>query len=170
MAKYSTTFKLQVVRYQERYGGADRTAARFNLDRGTVRRWFAAYQIHGRSGLDKRYRSYSLSFKIEVLRFLEQQGGSMRQACAHLNIRATSTILTWHRRYESGGIDALTPRSRGRPMSPSKTSKAPIQKSDNEMTAAEMKEELAYLRAENAYLKKLKALAQVKRSGAGKKR
>ncbi|MCG7602135.1 hypothetical protein MHM84_20575 [Halomonas sp. McH1-25] len=36
------------------------------------------------------------------------------------------------------------------------------------MTPEEMAEELVYLRAENAYLKKLKALAQAKRS-AGEK-
>ncbi|GAB7219785.1 hypothetical protein VcTj87_16060 [Vibrio comitans] len=43
-------------------------------------------------------------------------------------------------------------------------------KSDNEMTLEELKEELAYLRAENAVLKKLEELEQEKRHRQTKKK
>lgn len=43
-------------------------------------------------------------------------------------------------------------------------------KSDDEMTLEELKEELAYLRAENAVLKKLEELEQEKRRQTKKKR
>ncbi|MGM0690405.1 MAG: hypothetical protein ACQES3_02560 [Pseudomonadota bacterium] len=43
-------------------------------------------------------------------------------------------------------------------------------KAPKSMTTDELHERLAYLEAENAYLKKLKALAQEKRSAEKKKR
>lgn len=171
MAKYSTAFKLRVIRSHHRQGvGTQTTALRFGLDRGTVRKWLAAHRLHGRAGLEKRYGRYSVAVKLQVLVFLEQEGGSIRQACAHFNIPAASTILSWRRRYERGGVEALISRPRGRPMSPPTKPTPPPEKADGEKTPEELREELAYLRAENAYLKKLKALAQAKRSRAGKKR
>jgi len=43
-------------------------------------------------------------------------------------------------------------------------------RSDDEKTLEELKEEVAYLRAENAVLKKLEELKQLKRQQAKKKR
>ena len=170
MAKFSIEFKLEVVLHHERQGGgAQRTAAFFGLDHGTVRMWVAAYRQHGNAGLIRRKRRphYDVAFKRKVLRFLDQ-GRSIREACAHFNISARTTILTWQRRHASGGIDALLPRPQGR--RPMKKPPKPGQKPPGDMTPEEMAEELAYLRAENAYLKKLKALAQAKRSAGEKKR
>ncbi|EPC04640.1 hypothetical protein L861_00085, partial [Litchfieldella anticariensis FP35 = DSM 16096] len=69
----------------------------------------------------------------------------------------------------SHGVDGLSDR-RGRPRVKKKKPPSSGTKAPDQMSPEEMAEELAYLRAENAYLKKLKALAQSKRSTEEKKR
>ena len=63
-------------------------------------------------------------------------------------------------------MEGLKPKRRGIPLK-----KPPIAKpkAANEMTKDELKDELEYLRAENAVLKKLDALLQEKRLRAKKK-
>jgi transposase len=63
-------------------------------------------------------------------------------------------------------MEGLKPKKRGTPMK-----KTPVlkPKAANEMTKDELKDELEYLRAENAVLKKLDALLQEKRLRAKKK-
>ncbi len=139
------------------------------------RRWYAAYQLHGEEGLSGRYRRYSPAFKAEVLRRMAKEGWSARQTCAVFNIAAPTTLLEWQRAFAEGGMVALESKRRGRPpmMAKHKSHTPPIpqrRKAPENMTPKELNDELEYLRAENDYLKKLKALAQEKRSAEKKKR
>lgn len=171
MTKYSTDFKQRVVQYHEQHGGGTkRTATHFGIDRSGVRKWFAAYQQHGHSGLIRQPSHYSAQFKLQVLQTMDEKHWSIRQTCAFFNIQAFSTLRTWQRLYNEGGADALIHRPRGRPMSRSKKSLPSEPKPLASLTPEEMQEELEYLRAENAYLKKREALIQAKRSAAKKKR
>ena len=176
MAKYSLAFKLRVVRYRERYhAGSGATAERFGIDRGTVQKWCAAHELHGKDGLRKSYRHYSSAYKAAVLHRMASEGWSIRQTCAIFNIPAFSTLQQWQRGFAQGGLAALEPKRRGRPpkMAKHKSHTPPLPqhpKAPENMTTDELHERLAYLEAENAYLKKLKALAQEKRSAEKKKR
>ena len=176
MAKYSLAFKLRVVRYRARYPiGSRATAAHFGIDHGTVRKWCAAYAEHGEDGLKKRYRRYSSAFKKAVLRRMTKEGWSVRQASAFFNIAAPTTLHQWQRAFAQGGATALDPKrsTRRTAMAKPKSPASPLPrrpKAPEHMTTNELHERLAYLEAENAYLKKLKALAQEKRSVEKKRR
>jgi transposase len=78
------------------------------------------------------------------------------------DIRSSGCLGVWERSYHSGAIEALTPRTRGRPknMSTPPTTQPPSTKEDESRSREELLAEVAYLRMENAYLKKLKALVQ----------
>lgn len=103
---------------------------------------------------------------------MDEKQWSVRQTCAFFNIQSFTTLLTWRRLYNEGGAVALIHQSRGRPVSGSRPKKplASEAKPLASLTPEEMQEELEYLRAENAYLKKREALIQAKRSAAKKKR
>ncbi len=106
MSKHSTSFNLEVVRYMEASEkGSQLVADQFSLDRGTVCKWRAAYPEHGVDGLKPRYRQYSIDFKLDVLNYLTDH--SQREAASHFNITSVSTILTWHRLFQAGGVAAL---------------------------------------------------------------
>ena len=170
MARYDESFKLRVVQQCLREDVSQRDVARqHGLDKSTVHQWLETYRQHGMSGLRKKYSHRSAAFKREVLERMWRDGLSQRQTAALFDIRERSAIGRWERQYHSGGLTALEPKRKGRrPMS----KKPPSPPSpDEERSQKELLEELAYLRAENAYLKKLDALIREEQAAArGKKR
>jgi transposase len=166
MSKYSLEFKHSVVlAYDEGDGGAEMVASRFGVDHSTVRKWVSAFAAHGLKGLEKKYSRYDATFKLSVLQRMWDDGLSYRQTAAIFDIRNKSRIVDWARRYESGGLEALIPRRKGRlkAMSrPPATTDEPQAASLSDATKSreELLSELAYLRMENDYLKKLEALTQ----------
>jgi len=88
---------------------------------------------------------------------------SARPAAAHFNIAAPSTITIWQRLYNEGGIAALESKPKGRPpMLKQSEIAALLAKPSTELTHEELLRKALYLEVENAYLKKLEALAQQK--------
>jgi transposase len=164
MSKYSLAFKQSVIAaYESGTEGARAVAAQFDVDHSTVRKWAAAHAAHGVSGLVKKFSSYDASFKLSVLQRMWDDGLSYRQAAAIFNIRNKSCLVDWEKRYERGGLEALAFRRRGRPRSmpkPPATDEPQALASDDTKSREELLSELAYLRMENAFLKKLEALTQ----------
>jgi transposase len=138
-----------------------------------VRRWVASYRQHGVSGLRKKFSHYSAEFKLSVLRRMQQEELSAHQAIVLFNIRGgTGVIADWQRRYHEQGLAGLQPKPRGRskkmsvPESPKSADPLP----DDKRSREDLMEEVQSLRAEVAYLKKLRALLQAKEQAAQKKR
>jgi len=160
--KYSTDFKRQVVlHYLCGHDGAKKTAALFGVDHGAVRRWTEHWKASGEDGLTITTKAYSAEFKEEVLRWMQENNASSRKAAATFKIAAACTVSRWARLYREGGIMALRDKRTERTMASGKTPP------NKELTAPyptfnSALEELEYLRAENAYLKKLHALAREK--------
>jgi transposase len=72
-------------------------------------------------------------------------------------------IGIWQRAYDSGGLAALrstADRGRESTMEESENERPGKKRLDDQRSRQELLEELQHLRMENAYLKKLKALAQ----------
>ena len=164
MSKYSLAFKQSVIAaYESGTEGARAVAARFDVDHSTVRKWAAAHAAHGVSGLVKKSGSFDASFKLSVLQRMWDDGLSYRQTAALFNIRNRSCLPDWERRYKTGGIDALSPRRRGRPRlmpEPPVPKEPDASRSDDKKSREELLAELSYLRMENAFLKKLEALTR----------
>lgn len=162
--RYDEWFKLLVVQQSLREDSSLREVARqHGLDHSLVRKWRESYRQHGAPGLSKKHSHYSAAFKLEVLERMWRDGLSRRQAAALFDIRGDGAIGIWEQQYHSGGLTALSPKRKGRrPMV--KKPPSPPPPPDEERSHEELLKELAYLRAENAYLKKLDALAREKRS------
>ena len=86
---------------------------------------------------------------------------SLGHTSAMLNLSSPGLLFVWLDRYHKKGFRGLEYRSRGRPCM--KHPRIEPTHSDDEKTIEELKEEIAYLRAENAVLKKLEELKQAKR-------
>ena len=160
--RYDEWFKLQVAQQCLRDGTSLREVARqHGLDHSLVRTWRDSYRQHGVVGLRKKYTHRSAAFKLQVLETMWRDGLSRRQAGALFDIRECGAIGRWERQYHSGGLTALEPKRKGRrPMT--KKPPSPPPPPDAERSQEELPKELAYLRAENAYLKKLDALIREK--------
>ena len=163
MSKYSEQFKLEAITSYLAGGTSYRVAAdKHEIEFGMLRLWVASYRIHGAASLKKIHRRYSPGFKLSVLQRMWRDELSYRETTALFDLRNANQVGIWERQYYSGGIEALTSRKPGPAAKMSKKPSKPVTTScDADSPSREqLLAEVEYLRMENAYLKKLKALIQ----------
>lgn len=174
MSKYSASFKQGVVAF---YGDGERSyrevGLHFGLDHSMVRKWVASHAAHGLAGLSRKLSHYDAQFRLSVLERMWKDGLSRRQATALVDIRSAGCLSVWEKQYERGGIEALAPRRKGKPQSmpepPLQDSAGDRQQNDKAKSREELLAELACLRMENDYLKKLEASTHARQTPNGRK-
>ena len=168
MNKYGARFKLQVAKEACKTSTSVKAIARrHGLEFSTVRRWVATYRLHGWRGFHRQARFYDLPFKLAVLEKMSQDGMSGREATTYFQIGDAGAVGRWQRLYAQGGAQALAPPPPlpRKPMKKTRSSKPP-----EEMSRDELLKEVAYLRAETDYLKKLDALIREEQAAQDAKR
>lgn len=164
--KYDYEFRLRCV--EAVLNGKDsvkKIAKEKGIEHSNLRLWVMFYKAYGKTGLKSRANQhYDVSFKLTVLKAIEEEHLSLREACVRFNIANDSVILKWRKVYESEGQSGLIAKPKGRPPN----MKLPIKRKGKEPSRPlsreeELLKENEYLRAENELLKKLQALAQTKK-------
>lgn len=160
-SKYSFSFKLQVVSQILKGEETPSTISqKFSISVYLVRRWVHFYDYHGEKGLQPSNQRYSPEFKLKVVLSVKKKSLSLKEAARRFRIPSDSTLKKWLLLYDSEGPSSLQKDRRGRTHSKiraptmSRKPKKPLTREE------QLLEELADLRAENAYLKKLHALIQ----------
>lgn len=166
MKKHSLDLRHEAVKaYLAGNQGYRAVANRFGVGRTALRRWVATYKIHGLDNQKRHYQFYPIDFKERAVLSVVNGWMTVNEALAHYNIPANTSLLSWIRLYNAGGVDALRNKPRGRPKMSKQSKPKPMpEKPLEEMTREELLEELEYRRTEVAYLKKLKALVQSRQS------
>ena len=174
MAKYETRFKKALVQeYLSGELGYRALAAKYEIGHASIRGWVERYRAHGDAGLEKKFSHYDIQFKVAVLERMWAQKLSYRQVAALYDLRGgTGVVASWERQYHEGGVTALAPKPRGRPLKMNTPNNPkPVGGQPQEARALEeLRKENEYLRAEVAYLKKLDALVREKKQAALQKR
>jgi transposase-like protein len=133
-------------------------AKKYGVSKTMLHRWVTRFENHGKDGLQVTYTNYSFEFKMDVLKYMNEVGASIEEATAVFNISSSGLVGKWKLLAETKGIDALKPSIKERPSMKKLSKKTqPVEGSEEALRA-----EIEYLRMENAYLKKLKALIQEK--------
>ena len=154
MSKYTKELKLKIVlEHEERGLGAKALQKKYGPHHSEIRQWIAQYERNGK--LTEPGGSFSGEFKLKVLNYQQEHHLSDLQTALIFGITNQGTICAWRKKYITGGKEALFQRQGRRSKMPRK-SLIP-NKPREEWTKDE---ELAYLRMENEYLKKLAALIQ----------
>lgn len=164
--KYNYEFRLQCVEAVLKGKGSVKSVSKeYGIEHSNLRLWLGFYQAYGKPGLLPRIkRQYDASFKLTVLKTIQQELLSLREACVRFNIGSESVIISWRRNYELKGTSGLIAKPKGRPPMMKPPIKRKAKKSAQPMTREEeLLIENEYLRAENELLKKLQALAQTKK-------
>jgi transposase len=172
--KYSEKTKLSATKdYCTGHDGLKRVAERHGVDVSSLRKWIAAYQVHGEEGLRRRTSCirYSVEFKRAVVNRMRKEGLSFRQVAALSNVRNFNIIAVWEQQYDDGSLAA----GRSRPATSTvRMPKTPISKmklaADADRSRADLLAEVKQLRMENEYLKKLDALVQANTNAARQKK
>lgn len=165
--KYSLQQKLSVVKSVtagiDSYGSA---ARRIGSKLTTVRRWVNHYQQHGRAGLQLRQGSYSGKFKLEVIGYMLKNRLSLSETATIFGVPQDHTVGQWLKKYECSAGELLK-ETRGRKRSTmAKKSRKKISADPMQTKLASLQSEVEYLRAENAFLKKLDALIQEEKAAS----
>ena len=119
-----------------------------------VRALYGRWRIHGQGVLvSKPAKSYSFEFKLALVeRFLAGETGPDLAVEAGLSSR--QLLQKWVRAYRLEGEDALRPKPKGRPRKPDSPPTAELPELER------LRRENERLRAEVAYLGKLRALRE----------
>lgn len=163
--KYSLKQQLSSVRsVLEDHVSASSAARSLGCGEKTMRRWLKLYQQHGVAGLQFRHGSYTGAFKLKVIEHMLKNDLTISEVAAIFGVPNDSTVGRWFMLYEKQGVEGLMEvkrRGRKKSMKPKKIKKSKDDTiSPAEQRLASLQEENEFLRAENAFLKKLKALIE----------
>ncbi|QYE22072.1 IS3-like element IS1397 family transposase [Escherichia coli] len=166
--KHSFEVKLAAVNhYLAGHAGIISTAKLFQLSHTSLSHWINLFLLHGPRALDCRHkRSYSPEDKLCVVLYALGHSESLPRVAARFNIPSHNTVKNWIKGYRKSGNEAFIRRRKEKSM----TRSDDTHENEANMTPEEMKNELRYLRAENAYLKAMQEhLLEKKPPGAGAK-
>lgn len=172
--KYSIKQKQLAVRSVLEGRETCRSAARkLGCEKSAISRWLKQYKQHGTEGFKIRNGNYDGSFKVRVVQYIMRKGVSLPRAASRFNIPNESTIHCWMKIYEQrGAIGLLKGRRGGKASTMTQKLRKPIVKPSDPTAQklAELQKEVEYLRAENAFLKKLEALVQQEKAAKAQAR
>lgn len=160
--KYSYEFKLKCVELVvKKHLSCLLVSNQKGVCTSEVKKWVRFYNEYGKNSLlPKVNQSYSIDFKLQVLKEISENNLSLHLAHVKYNIPSRATVVKWQKDFITFGIEGLKTKPRGRPKSMNNF-KRKKRKSDKPLTREEeLLLENEALRAENALLKKLQALIQ----------
>lgn len=132
-------------------GGSDLAARRLCISASIVKKWLLTYKSVGSEallGMGSRKTRYAWETKVAAARAVVDGGMSKPEAMAASGIASRTSLDSWCRLYREGGTHALRPKPKGRPAGEG----APKTREQ------ELEARIRKLEAENAYLKKVRAL------------
>lgn len=160
--KYDYAFKLECVELVVKKHYSNHYVSKLKgPDESNIRKWVSFYKSYGKIGLlPRKNKSYSIDFKLKVLKTIKKESLSLRATILRFNVPDAAIIVKWKKDFGNFGVEGLQPKPKGRPLSMSDY-KRKKRKSDKPLTREEeLLKENERLRCENELLKKLQALAQ----------
>lgn len=150
------------------------TGKMFDVNPRQVKYWVSLYSRYGEEGLRMQHRYYPVDFKYKVLQDVFENHLSLQEAALKYGIPSPSTVLMWQRKYKNVGLSGLHGGSRLW-FEDMITKENDLFKEPEEFVDPKPKDnkdllkEIELLKAENAYLKKLRALVQERIARESKK-
>ena len=156
--EYSYEEKLKAVLLVVKdYRSIQSVAEKIGASKQGVRRWVELYKQFGKDGLIIKNGSYSIEFKLSVLRHMEKNKLSYFKTAVIFGIPCDSVLQKWKRKYDEIGEMGFIQENLHR------KEYMNFEKSNlKEKTKEELEKEVFYLQAEVDCLKKLQALVQKK--------
>lgn len=141
----------QLVELFEQGWGFAAAANHLGVTRNPVRLLYDRWMIRGKLCLVEKptKQQYSFEVKQEIVE-RNLAGESRTDLAKEFDLSSPGLVKDWVRRWRRGGDEALMPKPKGRPKG--STRARPLTEED------ELRREVEKLRAENAYLKKLRDL------------
>lgn len=171
MTKFTREYKLHVAnRYLNELVSYRELANQVGVDDSILRYWVMLVRHHGDQAFAFPYTNYPSAFKLRVIQFITEKNYSIREASAIFQIPDPCMVRRWVKKWKRVGEDAFGSLEMRPSTMTSNQKKNKMKDNSSNQSMEDMKKELEYLRMENAYLKKLKALVQEEQSPTKSKR
>ena len=155
MKRYSFKEKKAVVLSFLNKESVESICHQYHVGSHSVYLWTARYEEFGDKGLSDEW---SKELKLEIVAEYEKNSLSLTRISAKYGISRT-TLVRWHNFYKKGGLELLlAEKHRG---CQSKDMGRP-KKNKSHTEVEKLRERLEYLEAENALLKKVRALVEAR--------
>jgi transposase len=165
--KFSISFKETLAKeLLSGTSGSKALSLKHGISARYLRRLAKKYEDHGSLTHQDHNTFYEKDFKIACVLSVIKKRLSLSEAATIFGIPNDSTLVRWMKLYGEFGEQGLESTKVGRPKNMSVSKKKKTEPSATEASA--LQEELEYLRAENAYLKKLSALIQEEKPKASR--
>ena len=102
MSKYSSEFKLKVIKYylEEKHSYSE-CMKKFNVPtKSMLNNWIHKYETHGVEGIMKQLKSsYNGNFKQDVVEYMHNNHLSLQETAIHFNLAGDWIVSKWERIY-----------------------------------------------------------------------
>ena len=169
MAKYSFEFKLKVVQeFLNSHGSMRSIGRKYGVHHADVQKWVNNYKRFGEDSLrrNRQNQVYTTEFKLHVIELYLSSELSYQQLAMQMGIPNHAIIARWMNEYRAAGPEALMPKKKGRKQTMD-TEKI-IQEinggdsDEQKELLKQLQEENLKLRIENAFLKEVRRMHEMK--------
>ena len=160
MSKLTRENKIEI--YERRKNGEtiSSLAKSFNIHESKIKYLIALIKKHGYDILrNGKNRIYSKDFKLQIINRILINHESINSVAIDIGLASNGILHNWLSKFKGNGYNVIEKKKGRKPKSmtkPKKSDKILLEKDK----IKQLEDEIIYLKAENEYLKKLRALVQ----------
>lgn len=169
MSKLTNDQRQEIYRKRKQGMTISGLAKLYKVNKHTIKYLIRLLDRHGEDVLRKRKnRYYSPELKLEIINKVSMEHRSINETAIEYGLLNTGILCNWIKSYKENGY-TIVEKKRGRSPTMSKKVK-PVDPNDKDAIIGQKDEEILRLRAENQYLKKLRAVVQARKDRQPKKK
>ena len=160
MSKLTREDKIEI--YERRLKGEtiSSLAKSFNIHESNIKYLIALIGKYGNNILRKsKNRAYSKEFKLQAINRILINHESINSVAIDIGLISAGVLHNWLSKFKENGYNVVEKKKGRKPKSMTKTKNNEKELSEKEKIK-KLENEIIYLKAENEYLKKLRALVQ----------
>ena len=160
MSKLTKKDKIEIYERNKNGETIASLAKAFNVQESNIKYLIALIEKHGYDILRKdKNRVYSKDFKLQIINRILISHESVNSVAINIGLLAPAILHNWLSKFKENGYNVVEKKKGRKPKSMTKPKKNDKELSEKEKIK-KLEEENLYLKAENEYLKKLRALVQ----------
>ena len=160
MSKLTRKDKIEIYERRKKGETISSLTKAFDLHGSNIRYLIALIKKHGYDILRKdKNRAYSKDFKLQIINRILINHESVNSVAIDIGLASDGILHNWLSKFKENGYNVIEKKKGRNPKSMTKPKKNNKTLSEKEKIK-QLEDEILYLKAENEYLKKLRALVQ----------
>ena len=160
MSKLTREDKIEIYERRKKGETISSLAKAFNIDRSKIKYLFALIKKHGYNILrNGKNRIYSKDFKLQTINRILINHESINSVAIDIGLTSSGILDNWLSKFKENGYNVVE-KKKGRKTKPMTKPKKNDKILSEKEKIKQLEDEILYLKAENEYLKKLRALVQ----------